>query len=89
MKPTRREASIFRVSAIDLFASALGAFIVVALVLLPYFPNIGDAPAAGAEPPGDPRSSPGISPAEVEALRAAVGVDWRADSELRSIVLLS
>ncbi len=70
MKPTRREASIFSVSAIDLFASALGAFIVVALVLLPYFPNTGDAPAAGAEPPVDPRSSPGISPAEVAALRA-------------------
>ena len=51
MKPTRREASIFSVSAIDLFASALGAFIVVALVLLPYFPNTGDAPA---QPPVDP-----------------------------------
>ena len=46
MKPTRREASIFSVSAIDLFASALGAFVVVAFVLLPYFPNTGDAPAA-------------------------------------------
>jgi len=70
VKPTRREASIFSVSAIDLFASALGAFIVVALVLLPHFPNTGDAPAAGAEPPVDPPSSPGISLAEVEALRA-------------------
>ena len=66
MKPTRREASIFSVSAIDLFASALGAFIVVALVLLPYFPNTGDAPA---QPPVEPPTAPGISPAEVEALR--------------------
>ena len=45
MKRIRRESSIFSVSAIDLFASALGAFIVVALVLLPYFPNTGDAQA--------------------------------------------
>ena len=45
MKRIRRESSIFSVSAIDLFASALGAFIVVALVLLPYFPNTGDAKA--------------------------------------------
>ena len=43
MKRIRRESSIFSVSAIDLFASALGAFIVVAFVLLPYFPNTGDA----------------------------------------------
>lgn len=50
VKPTRREISILSVSAIDLFASALGAFVVVAFVLLPYFPNTGDAPAA----PGNP-----------------------------------
>ncbi len=43
MKRIRRESSIFSVSAIDLFASALGAFIIVAFVLLPYFPNTGDA----------------------------------------------
>ena len=43
MKPLRREPAIFGVAAIDLFASALGAFIVVALVLLPHFPNTGDA----------------------------------------------
>ena len=46
MKRIRRESSIFSVSAIDLFASALGAFIVVALVLLPYFPNTGEAKAS-------------------------------------------
>lgn len=45
MKRIRRESSIFSVSAVDLFASALGAFIVVAFVLLPYFPNTGDAEA--------------------------------------------
>ena len=70
MKPTRREISIFSVSAIDLFASALGAFVVVAFVLLPYFPNTGNAPAAPETPPSDPSRPAGISPAELEALRA-------------------
>lgn len=50
MKPLRREPAIFGVAAIDLFASALGAFIVVALVLLPYFPNTGDAAVHPASP---------------------------------------
>ncbi len=49
MKRIRRESSIFNISAIDLFASALGAFIVVAFVLLPYFPNTGDATADEAD----------------------------------------
>ena len=78
MKPTRREASIFGVSAIDLFASALGAFVVVALVLLPYFPNTGDAPSTSAPPPDPPRPA-GISPAELEALRARAE---RAEADL-------
>ena len=30
-------------SALDLFASALGAFILITLVLFPYFPNTGDS----------------------------------------------
>lgn len=36
----RPELGTFSVSAIDLFASALGAFIVLTLVLFPYFPNL-------------------------------------------------
>ena len=78
MKPTRRELSIFSVSAIDLFASALGAFVVVAFVLLPYFPNTGDAPAAPV-PPADPSAPAGISPAELETLR---GQAAQAEAEL-------
>ena len=63
MKPTRREASIFSVSAVDLFASALGAFVVVAFVLLPYFPNTGEAPPTTVAPPPVPPGPAGISPA--------------------------
>jgi hypothetical protein len=31
-------------SALDLFASALGAFILITIVLFPFFPNTGDSP---------------------------------------------
>lgn len=44
MKQKSREINIFSMSALDLFASALGAFILVTVVLFPYFPNTGDSP---------------------------------------------
>ncbi len=39
MKIRNRELNIFSMSALDLFASALGAFIILAVVALPFFPN--------------------------------------------------
>ena len=36
----KAELGTFSASAIDLFASALGAFIVIAVVMFPYFPNL-------------------------------------------------
>ena len=35
-----REMNVFSMSALDLFASALGAFILISLVLFPSFPNL-------------------------------------------------
>ncbi len=43
MRSRSREINIFSMSALDLFASALGAFILIAVVLFPYFPNTGDS----------------------------------------------
>ncbi len=37
MKRRERELNIFSMSALDLFASALGAFILITLILLPYY----------------------------------------------------
>jgi len=48
----RRSAplEVFNLSALDLFASALGAFIVLAVVALPYFPKVySDQPAEPRE----------------------------------------
>lgn len=39
MKVRNRDLNLFSMSALDLFASALGAFIVLAVIALPFFPN--------------------------------------------------
>ena len=49
MKSRSREINIFSMSALDLFASALGAFILIAVALFPYFPNTGDSEERVAE----------------------------------------
>ena len=36
-------------SALDIFASALGAFILITLILFPFFPNTGDSPERTAD----------------------------------------
>lgn len=41
MKRPHRESSVFSTSAIDLFASALGAFILLVMLLFPYYRNAG------------------------------------------------
>ena len=50
MRRRNREISIFSMSALDLFASALGAFILLTIVIFPYFPNISPVVAAPEEP---------------------------------------
>ena len=52
---------------------------VVAFVLLPYFPNTGDAPAAPETPPPDPSPPAGFSPVGLETLRAQAA---RAEADL-------
>ena len=49
MRRGSREISIFSMSALDLFASALGAFILLTVVMIPYFPNTGDSPERVAD----------------------------------------
>ena len=46
MKRKNREINIFSMSALDLFVSALGAFILLAVVIFPHFPNTGMAAQA-------------------------------------------
>lgn len=44
MKLKSKEINIFSMSALDLFASALGAFIILTVAMMPFFPNTGDSP---------------------------------------------
>ncbi len=39
MKRRSKEINIFSISALDLFASGMGAFILITIILIPYFPN--------------------------------------------------
>lgn len=43
MKRTGRDISVFSMSAIDLFASSFGAFILIVMLLYPYYRNTGSA----------------------------------------------
>ena len=65
MKRRSREISIFSMSALDLFASALGAFILIAVVIFPYFPNTARTPVVvvAAPPTPDPPVCPPCPPA--------------------------
>lgn len=44
MKRKQRELSIFSVAAIDLFASGMGAFMLLALIAIPFFGNLSTNP---------------------------------------------
>lgn len=71
MKSKNREINIFNMSALDLFASALGAFLLLAVVALPYFGNtaIMDDEEAAAELQRT-REALAQAQAELEACRA-------------------
>lgn len=58
MKYRDRTLAVFSVSALDLFASAMGTFILIAIVLFPYYLNTKDAAAAAKQ-----------QAAEIEALQ--------------------
>jgi hypothetical protein len=45
MRKPSRDTTVFTTSAIDLFASALGAFILLVMILFPYYRNAGSADA--------------------------------------------
>ena len=64
MKRRSREISIFSMSALDLFASALGAFILISVVIFPYFPNtVKECPPARVCPAPAPVPECPVCPA--------------------------
>ncbi len=81
MKQRSREISIFNMSALDLFASALGAFILITLLLLPYFPNPDPGPAQ--EEAEKTRSGAVAAETEIEELRTELAESNARGRELQ------
>ena len=51
MKRRNRELSVFGMSSLDLFASALGAFILISVIIFPYITGASQSSAPAAPPP--------------------------------------
>ncbi len=49
MRKINREINIFNMSALDLFASSLGVFILITVLLLPFYPHTGDSAPQNAK----------------------------------------
>ncbi len=81
MKQRNREISIFNMSALDLFASALGAFILITLLLLPYFPNFDPGPVQ--EELEKTRAGAVAAETEAEELRAQLAASNAREQELK------
>ena len=80
MKQRNREINIFNMSALDLFASALGAFILITLLLLPFFPNLDPTPVKEKLE----KTQTGLDAAEAEArdLQARLAESIAREQEL-------
>lgn len=49
MRTQSREINVFSISALDLFASALGGFMLLTIIFMPFSPNTGDSAVRVAE----------------------------------------
>ena len=73
MKQRSREINIFSISALDLFASALGAFILLSLVFVVFFTMTAKTPAPEAPDPA-PTQCPEVPTPPLEPLTIASGL---------------
>ena len=77
-----REISVFSLSALDVFASALGAFILIALVMIPSFPNQSPVVVLTPPPPEPPPPAPPAPPVtQFPALDLVVVLDLTSSME--------
>ncbi|NVK10554.1 MAG: VWA domain-containing protein [Gammaproteobacteria bacterium] len=82
MKRKQREVSAFNMSAVDLFASAMGAFILLAVIALPFFPKTSETPPAPVCPDPTPVPTTPVPQAcpEPEVLECPVCPDVPEDA---------
>lgn len=53
MRRTSREINTLSISALDLFATAMGAFAIIMLILFPHYHPVAKAPPAPEKPTAD------------------------------------
>ena len=92
MKKSSREVNVFSMSALDLFASALGAFILISVVLMPYYlkaGNVEECPVPEPVPdcPICPRPSPVPScpvpdPVKIADNLLVVQMEWDDEADV-------
>lgn len=85
MRRRSREINIFSMSALDLFASALGAFILIAVVLFPYFPNTGDSKVRVAAVQAELEKEKEEHEATKQAVSQCEADKQACESELKSV----
>lgn len=78
MKLKSKEINIFSMSALDLFASALGAFIVLTVAMMPFYPNTGDSP----EKVSDIKKELELAEAELEQTKADLAEEEQKNAAL-------
>ena len=76
-----REVNIFSMSALDLFASALGAFILIAIIALPYYLNTTKTPT----PPQPKPPQPLISKKDLASLKKQLAMLKGIEQQLQKL----
>ncbi len=81
MKRSQRDTTVFSLSALDLFCSAMGVFMVLSFIALPSFPNTS---TATPEPtPAQPEPTPAPTPAPpVKLACLVVSIEWRENTDI-------
>ncbi|MEM7699486.1 MAG: hypothetical protein AAF236_13900 [Verrucomicrobiota bacterium] len=82
MRKRDRNINIFSMSALDLFASAMGAFAVITLVLIPFYQKTSTVEVVAEDPPPEeppptPQAPPTLPVGFLEA-ELAVVIEWEA-----------
>jgi len=80
MKRAQRDTTVFSLSALDLFCSAMGVFMVLCFIALPSFSKISSAPPAPASPPA-PQPEPNPPPPVVLAC-ILVSIEWKENNDV-------
>lgn len=84
MKKKNREFNIFSLSALDLFCSAMGVFMILCFVVFPYYKKeepVKEEPPPAAEPEPTPTPTPKPEPTVQVIPNATVILHWESERQ--------